>query len=90
MMLELGRRRRVDGEGDDCRARRIAVEMAMFNYFAASALELFAEGAPQDSTVGRLAVARQQFAVSSGLAWSTLDSIREAARLETWTSPAPA
>ncbi len=84
------------------RAREIAVEIAAFNYYAATMLEFFGlsyidlllrKGAKNELdplggfAVERLGVARQHFVVSPWLAWATIDRVRSMTRREPWGDP---
>ncbi len=84
------------------RAREIAVEIATFNYYAATMLEFFGlsyvdlllrKGAKNELdplggfAVERLGVARQHFVVSPRLAWATIDRVRGMTRREPWEDP---
>jgi hypothetical protein len=81
----------------------LAFEVATFDYYAATVLELFNEARLSDllqatpesneidpraaDIVETLAKARQQFAISSGLAWERIAEAREKMALAPWDDP---
>lgn len=84
----------------DLRAREIAVEVATFDYYAATVLELFGTGdrfvafldpsgskeiaTAAEEVLESLAHARQQFSVSPWLAWESVSAVRE---MTDWLDP---
>ncbi|HEU4739582.1 MAG TPA: hypothetical protein VFS54_10950 [Solirubrobacterales bacterium] len=81
------------------KAQRIAVEMMVFNYYAATMLDLFGSEhvetmlisrmhpevlAPRNGWVETLAAARQQFSIDPWLSWGLLEQARRATGLTPW------
>lgn len=88
------------GEDGMAEARRVAMEMMAFNYYAATLLEFFSDqglasriedpaehGELDEGAVAKLetlAMARQQFAVDPRLAWKLVEQARDAEGLGPW------
>ena len=89
-----------DEDEDARKAQRIAIEMMVFNYYAATVIELFGSGYLRRrlqmssqrkaldpevaATVETLAMARQQFSVDPWLAWGLIGETRKQAELSPW------
>lgn len=89
-----------EAEGDRPRyeARQIADEVAAFNYYAATVMDLFGgtwlkgmgDGGLDATALGAVksvAKVRQQFSISPRLAWGTLDELRAELGLDIWADP---
>jgi hypothetical protein len=90
---------RESGEEGAADARRVAVEMMTFNYYAATLLDFFCDegvaGRLESAKRGELdtgavakfetlAMARQQFATDPRLSWRLVEQARNDAGLGTW------
>jgi hypothetical protein len=92
-----------DAEARSDKAGELAFEVAAFNYYAATVLDLFNDemdldllrGRPQSMTLAASAIdllewlarARQQFAVSPEVSWRSVKAVRELAGLPPWEDP---